>query len=325
MPTIRISVPFAVDLTKEEGWRPSDKNTFSIVRAHFQLRERQADDSIRMGDKLAVIESPIGVKQEHVRSMTTELTSVQFRESFQESMRQDESLQEFAATIASELGATGVGKISSELKASAQSKLAESFRESYRIRDVVTKRVEETYELKHTVDPAVTARLVAVAAYQKYAYDLTLAWVDYLSVRYRSTAMGLRKRRTKRPSGTGPRPFNWLRFNLPLATAHFWKPLPKSSLIVKEDDYRHEVQDPEEIELRPPEDLHQYVAPRPDVATLYQLSNVAFPLKWIHRKGDWTEDDLKRIEEEEAAGSAWFWTYGPGRKSDTDGSPRGSD
>jgi hypothetical protein len=48
--------------------------------------------------------------------------------------------------------------------------------------------------------------------------------------------------------------------------------------------------------------------------TLYTLSNIAFPLRWIDRKGPWTREELEQIEMEEAEGSAWWYQYGPGRK-----------
>ncbi len=156
-------------------------------------------------------------------------------------------------------------------------------------------------------------RLIAVSAYQRYAYDIYLSWVDYLRVQYRTTALGLRKKRRKYPPPSSQRHPNWIKFHVPLATAHFWRPLPKSSIVTYEARYENEVKDPEEIDIVPPEDLLSHHAPRPDVPTLYQLSNIAFPLKWIHRKGEWTEEELKKIEDEEAVKSAWFWQYGEGK------------
>ena len=108
MTTTKISVPFAVDLTREAAWNKSSEGPYRywIVRTHFHLRERQADDVIKMGNKLGGVESPSGVSQEYIRAIKTELTSVQFRESFQEAMRTDESLETFATTLAAGLGAS---------------------------------------------------------------------------------------------------------------------------------------------------------------------------------------------------------------------------
>jgi hypothetical protein len=52
---------------------------------------------------------------------------------------------------------------------------------------------------------------------------------------------------------------------------------------------------------------------REEPPTLYTLSNIAFPLRWIDRKGPWTREELEKIEWEEAEGSAWWYQYGPGR------------
>jgi hypothetical protein len=53
---------------------------------------------------------------------------------------------------------------------------------------------------------------------------------------------------------------------------------------------------------------------REEQPTLYTLSNLAFPLRWIDRKGPWTREELEQIEWEEAEGSAWWYQHGPGRK-----------
>jgi len=47
---------------------------------------------------------------------------------------------------------------------------------------------------------------------------------------------------------------------------------------------------------------------------LYTLSNFAFPLHWVDRKGPWTREELEQSELTEAEGSAWWYQHGPGRK-----------
>ena len=58
--------------------------------------------------------------------------------------------------------------------------------------------------------------------------------------------------------------------------------------------------------------IHLPLPKDPERPTLYTLSNIAFPLRWIDRKGDWTADDLKRMELDEAEGTAWWFQHGPG-------------
>jgi hypothetical protein len=37
-------------------------------------------------------------------------------------------------------------------------------------------------------------------------------------------------------------------------------------------------------------------------------------LKWVKRTGEWTEEELMAIEEDEARNSAWWFHNGPGRR-----------
>jgi hypothetical protein len=312
---MQVSIPYSVDLTRESEWNrhPEHDHLYWVIRTHFKLRERQVDDVARMGNRLMIVESPAGVHQEYVRSLTTELTSVQLHESFAQRMYQDESMQCFASSLATGLGTHFGGRLAAEVKSECSRTLTETFQESYRHQAVVTQRVQETYDMRYTVKPSMTERLVGVAMYQRYAIDIKLTWVDYLEVVYRRTTLGLRKKRVKTPPVTNRVHPNWEKFNLPLATVYYWKPLPQSAVIMPARQYRNEVDDPESVDICPPASTRQTVCPKPDVPTLYQVSNAAFPLRWIERRGDWTEDELKRIEDEEAKQTAWWWEYGPGR------------
>ena len=91
------------------------------------------------------------------------------------------------------------------------------------------------------------------------------------------------------------------RCHLPLSAIYYWKRLPKSSVLIPATKYKIEVVNPDECEIRPPEDKREYYETVPSKPTLYQLSNLAFPLKWIKRpgNGEWTEEQLRRIEEDE--------------------------
>jgi hypothetical protein len=305
---LSFSIPFSVDITKERNWNRAQNHPYGywIVRCHFAARRRQTKDIARYGRKLAVFEFSPGQEATIERTLKTEVTNVEVTESFQESMRQDESLLAFANSIASSISMSPLGKLSAEAKAEAQERLIESFKESFRVQSVVTRREERECKLTSKIDPSAAGRLVAVAMHQRYAFDLYLTWVDYLSVRYIRRLLGLRKKRTKRPLPLGKDP-NWWCPNVPLATAHFWLPLPDSAVVIGEDGYENEVDGEDEVETGAPEDHHQYVAPKPDVPTLYQISNATFPLKWVKREGDWTEDELRELEEGEPNVIEWSW------------------
>ncbi|WP_224961838.1 hypothetical protein [Geomonas subterranea] len=303
------NVPFSVDLTKESCWNKALDHPYGYytIRCHFQIRERQAGDPALYGRKLAIFETCNGVQPETIHTIKTRLIATQVRESFCESLKQNESLQKFTSMLSSALSASNVGKVSSECKVEAQDKLVESFRDSFRFQTLVTKEEEREYKLTYKIDSSITTRLVTVAMYQRYVYDLYLTWVDYLNVRYIKGPLALRKKRIKRPIVDGCSHVNWIKFNLPLASASIWRPLPDSAVVIPEASYRNEVDAMEEFTVGAPEDYHKYFVARPDCPTLYQISNVAFPLKWVKRKTDYTEDELKAIEEGETDAISWFW------------------
>ncbi|HEY6873773.1 MAG TPA: hypothetical protein VI298_13705 [Geobacteraceae bacterium] len=310
---IQISIPFAVDLTKENNWNKAKNHPYGywIIRCHFQVRERQANEIARYGRKLAVFEFVPGVEPEIVRSIKSEVTNVCIKESFVESLRQNESMQALVTSLASSIGASAFAKVSTESKAEAQLRLIESIKQGFKIQSVVTQRDEREYKLTYKIDPSKTTRLVAVAMHQRYIYDLYLTWVDYLSVRYLRGPLGIRKKRMKRPIVDGNNHQNWIKYNIPIASVYFWHPLPESAVVIKEIDYQNQVENEEEAVICPPEDSHQYFASKPDVPTLYQISNVAFPFKWVKRKGEWTEEELRKIEEGNSDEIKWFWEETP--------------
>ena len=97
----------------------------------------------------------------------------------------------------------------------------------------------------------------------------------------------------------------------------YWDLLPKSSLIYSDSHYQREkdkVKNPDKVKLEVlDKSIHLSLPSHPERPTLYTLSNIAFPLRWIDRKGDWTIDELKQIELDDAEGSAWWFQHGPGR------------
>ena len=119
-----------------------------------------------------------------------------------------------------------------------------------------------------------------------------------------------------RPVGTAH--VNLIPIHMPLFQLVYWNLEPESSLLYTETEYQNltKVTHPDRVsfhELHEP--LRLPMPARETPPTLYTLSNIAFPLRWIDRKGPWTREELEQIEWEEAEGSAWWYQNGPGRKT----------
>jgi hypothetical protein len=278
------------------------------------IRERPASNQVKRGEILALHEAPEGVEIQEVRSIEQDWVITDTRSSVKSWLLENDFLQRFSIDLFSELSEIPGFNLVPQIKTSCQQKLKESFKRSLTLERTVSRKKNIKFELNYVIGPQANDKYVSVVAYQKYAIDLYLAYIDYLYVDYHKSMMGLRKKRKKYPVVMSQQHANEIKFNLPLATINYWKLLPTSAVMVKQDEYKNEVNDPDEITINEPESKHRHYVSMPDVPTLYQLSNVAFPLKWIKREGPWTEKDLKEIEWEEAEDSAWWFKFGPGRK-----------
>jgi hypothetical protein len=102
---------------------------------------------------------------------------------------------------------------------------------------------------------------------------------------------------------------------MPLLRLSYWMLEAESSLLYTETEYQSlpKVAHPDRVTFEAlDEALRLRMPTREQQPTLYTLSNIAFPLRWIDRKGPWTREELEQIEWEEAEGSAWWYQYGPG-------------
>ena len=86
--------------------------------------------------------------------------------------------------------------------------------------------------------------------------------------------------------------------------------------LVYEEDYKLQVENPDEITIVPFDRKEPRAVNFPKVPTLYQITRAAFPKKWKDRNDkNWTEEELLQIEYEEAKDTPWWYRYGPGRIS----------
>lgn len=305
-----ISIPFALDLTREQGWDSLDAGhtRFFVARCHFMAVSQQGTGGAKHGEKLREFSNEPGTSQEITDTVEHRYTVSYTQESLKSSLRENTTVHSFVSSIASET-AIAPFKLSESARFELSRKLREEFQSSFKVLSSTETQTTRKHETKIVLPTTGGTRFVCPAVYQQWVDHLFLTHVEYLRVRYVRSLFGLRRKRSKYPPL--PRDASHKRANVhecyvPLAAIYYWKRLPESSVVIAIDKYRLEVADPDECEIRSPEDEHQYVAPCPTKPTLYQLSNLAFPLKWIKRpgNGEWTEEQLRQIEEDELAESA---------------------
>lgn len=314
-----LSIPFAVDLTQESAWEKLNTrgSSFGILRCHFQLNERIVNEPHKVGNSLAVYKSPKGVGSQHVISSSFELEAIKEEKSIHRFLEEHETVAVFAAELAAKLGFSK-NEISSSVKSELTNRLKSEISSTHELFESSKVRETVAFEITNTIDPNITDPIVAVPAYKLKSYDLLLAYVDFLRVDYERSAFGLRKKSKKYPTITdfNNHP-NKIEFGVPLATIYYWEFLPKSSVLMLEKNHQVEVGDSEEITIASPRCEKKKYVKFPDVPTLYQVANAAFPLKWIFRKPEnkqWSEEDLKRIELEEVKSHSNGWWSRYGRK-----------
>jgi hypothetical protein len=211
--------------------------------------------------------------------------------------------------------------VSANLGSALEQTIRSSVAESTRASNTVSRREKQTFTVRQTIKPGAPESQLAVAGYRKYRRDVYLHYIDYLFVEYRRTAFGLRRKKRNLPRPVGTAHINLIPIHIPLFRMFYWNLEPESSLLYTETEYQNltKVVHPDRVtfeELREP--LRLPMPAREEPPTLYTLSNIAFPLRWIDRKGPWTREELEKIEMEEANGSAWWYQYGPGRRGSND-------
>jgi len=300
MKKIYITVPYAVDLTKEKIWTEHGpkKDMFFVARFHYMIEDRQGE-GYKRGEAIQVIGGVPGTTTEVVKAISFEGERVDvvatLKKYLLESKFSNDLFQKIQASVgvnSTKAGSTTSSKLRTEIKSMFSSE--EKVKESHKIKRTVS------YEIKHTIGPEVGEPVAVVPLYQQRVYNVYLAYIDYLWVEYKTSFLGLRKKRKKYPIADSVRHNNILKINLPLTRAHFWRFMENSSELIKVKDHKPEIDDPDEIILEPGHQLRERAVRFPEsVPTLYQIAEATFPRKWSKRRGDWTEEELKTIEIEE--------------------------
>jgi hypothetical protein len=313
-----LSIPIAVRLTSEASWHKLDERStiFGIARFHFFLEDLAHDGRIVYGEPFGVYTKPKGVKVTRTDSETTTLERIESLKSIENYLAQREELEELAAEVLANSTIMDVFKLGGSVKERVSRKLDESFSLGEEISSSLKKTKTESVMIENELPSDFEGTMVSVPAYMRREVNLYLTHIDYLRVHYRRTPFGLRKKAKNEPPVIDfQRHSNRIKVGSHFATALYWKLLPKSSCFLMASDHQLEVNSPTEVLVCAPQKARSRKLDFPKVPTLYQISKVAFPKKWIWRKSetkDWTEDELMAIELEEVRHKPGWWRrHGP--------------
>lgn len=312
MTTKNLNLPYDLDLVKASAWSEIDKNLFFILRLHLHIVDYQAEPTTYPGEILGTFHAPH--KAEIINAIEKEHSIVNVDETIISQVRSDELL----TGIESELSA-GIGlpplSLGAKIKGLVHEKVAQSYGVTTKESASISYRQMKRFEVHQTIFGP--EKYHAVAYYQPRRSDVYLHYVDYLFAEYRTSVFGLRKKKKNLPRPVGDNHINRQVVNQSLFTLRYWELLPESSNIYSDKEYKKlpaKILTPENVRLEQLDKaIHLPLPSRPERPTLYTLSNIAFPFRWIDRQGDWTVEDLKKIEMDEAEGSAWWFKHGPGR------------
>ena len=313
---IKLTVPFGEELTREAGWIQLNRYLYFIARFHLHIEQSQTRD-FAVGDILRTYRTTPHAETEVETAFEEEVTTVDLRETIRSAALSNDLTEQVTATLAG-TARSPLYEVSASVGAALERTIRASLTESVRSSETVSRREKKSFTVTQTVHSGAQELQVAVAGYRKYRRDVYLHYIDYLFVEYRRTAFGLRRKKRNLPRPVGTAHLNLIPMHIPLFQVFYWSLEAESSLLYTETEYRNltKVTHPDRVTFH---ELHEPIRlpmpAREPPPTLYTLSNIAFPLRWIDRQGPWTREELEQIEWEEAEGSAWWYQYGPGRKS----------
>jgi hypothetical protein len=307
---IKLTVPFAEELAKEAGWTQLDRYLYFISRFHLQIEQNQMRD-FTVGDILRTYRTTPHSETEVVKVFEEEVTTVDLKETTRSAALSNDLRQQVTATIAG-AATSPFYEVSGNIGALLEQTIRSGVSESVRSSATVSRREKKTFTVRQVIKSGAPEPQVAVAGYRKYRRDVYLHYIDYLFVDYRRTAFGLRRKKRNLPRPIGTAHINVIPIHLPLFRLSYWNLESESSLVYTETEYQNltRVSHPDRATF---EELHHPMRlpmpAREESPTLYTLSNIACPLRWIDRKGPWTREELEQIELEEADGSALWYQY----------------
>ena len=313
-------VPFYKSLTKHSNWNKlnNEETKYHVARAMFRMNVTHMPGPSKYGRKIEPFGSP--AIQERIKVIEVETEKFNelktIKKSIIESYVLDKILSEFTAKFGDGKMFNFGGKVSEELSNS----LKETFHSEFQITNTQRDRALIRYEFKDTVSKDDNDTLCGVEVYQKSRADLYLLRIDFLTIEYKKSYFGLRKKIHKCPFPNETNRIdehpNIIQIGTPIAELQFWELLPKSSVVIKDAEYVQEVEDDSAIDVNPPrKELKDRPYWRPKkYPSLYQLARVAFPSKYINKPHDqYTREELMDMELGEAEESVWWYLHCPGR------------
>jgi rubrerythrin len=312
---LKLTIPFPEDLTKETGWILLDRYLYFIPRLHLHIEQNQTSE-LGFGDILRTYRTTQSSETEMEKTFEEEFTVVDLRETTRSATLSNDLTKKITAAIAG-AAKSPFYEVSANSTASLEQAVRSTLGASVRSSDTVSRREKRTFTISQKIKSGAGELQHAVAGYRKYSQSVYLHYLDYLFVEYKPTAFGLRKKKSNLPRPVAGMHVNRIPLNLPLFKLLYWDLEEESSLLFTESEYASlpKVAHPDRVTFEELQETVKLPLPSsPEHPTLYTLSNIAFPLRWIDRKGPWTREELEKVELEEAEGSAWWYQYGPGRK-----------
>ena len=275
--------------------------------------KKQIDPGPFIGDVVAAHSAPKGVMTEKLTSIKSIQKITDTKKTIRNALSANETIMSVLGDMRNEFALPNVVKISANLKSEIQTRIRSEFINSFEIGSVIEFTQEITQEFKCHLTAESTQEVFSVKTYKKSAYELWLGFIDYLFVDYKTTLLGLRKKRIKFPPPLqGIKPTNSMVIKQQLARLEFWELLSDQLYLIDKDKYKNEINDAKEIIISEIQHCAPPYMSFGEAPNLYQISNIAFPLKWYLIDGKINGEYLKRIEIEEAEqnGTAWWFQYG---------------
>ncbi|HEY3475238.1 MAG TPA: hypothetical protein VGK56_11555, partial [Anaerolineales bacterium] len=296
---IKLTVPFGEELTSEGGWIQLNRYLYFIARFHLHIEQSQTRD-FAVGDILRTYRTTPYSETEVEKTFEEEVTLVDLRETTRSAALSKDVTERISAAIAG-TAKSPFYEVSANIGAALEQTIRASITESIRSSETVSRRERRSFTLRQTVSAGAQELQYAVAGYRKYRQDVYLHYIDYLFVEYRRTAFGLRRKKRNLPRPVGTAHLNLIPMHIPLFRMYYWNLEAESSLLYTQTEYENltKVTHPDRVTFEALNSAIRLPMPaREPPPTLYTLSNIAFPLRWIDRKGPWTREELERIEME---------------------------
>jgi hypothetical protein len=308
-------LPSNDDLTAEAGWTKLDKYLYFAVRYHLYMEETQNDEFL-LGDVLRTFRTTDFTETEIVKTFEVEITTADLEETTRSVMLEQQLNEKVTGAIQG--GAKSpLYELSAEVGTALEKSIRSSVEQSIKVERSISVRRKESFSVIQRVKSGARDLQLAVAGYRYYTRKVFLHYLDYLFVEYQVSPLGLRRKKRNLPRPEGTLHKNRILVNTPLFQLNFWRLETESSLLYTEEEYQQKpkVQHPDRVTFAAlEEEIHLPLPNRLYRPTLYKLSKIAFPVRWVDRQGPWTRQELEKTELDEAEGSAWWFQHGPGRK-----------